>query len=246
MPGCDSDAESIRIHPGCDTAFSTSTINGLREPARAQPQAQYAKYAKYTLDSMRPHTHTRRAAHAPASHLEPNRTSKPKSKLREARVCDIAQTAHAPRLLRAEARSSQRTQDRMWFDLSSQTATQTRASNEARNDGPLWQRARELRHRVLGAVHAVVLDSTARPRLLDLQLPRRRQTSCPALLLVAFGEIEPGMLSSWIQFVSASKGVHVVCAREAHTVRSVCGAVPTRGATNSRAAYTYLQPGASF
>ena len=50
---------------------------------------------------MRPHTHTRRAAHAPASHLEPNRTSKPKSKLREARVCDIAQTAHAPRLLRA-------------------------------------------------------------------------------------------------------------------------------------------------
>ena len=73
----------------------------------------------------------------------------------------------------------------MWFDLSSQTATQTRASNEARNDGPLRQRARELRHRVLGAVHAVVLDSTARPRLLDLQLPRRRQTSCPALL--AFG-----------------------------------------------------------
>ena len=60
--------------------------------------------------------------------------------------------------------------------------TQTRASNEARNDGPLRQRARELRHRVLGAVHAVVLDSTARPRLLDLQLPRRRQTSCPALL----------------------------------------------------------------
>ena len=63
--------------------------------------------------------------------------------------------------------------------------TQTRASNEARNDGPLRQRARELRHRVLGDVHAVVLDSTARPRLLDLQLPRRRQTSCPALL--AFG-----------------------------------------------------------
>ena len=69
------------------------------------------KIRKVHADSMRPHTHTRRAAHAPASHLEPNRTSKPKSKLREARVCDIAQTAHAPRLLRAEARSSQRTQD---------------------------------------------------------------------------------------------------------------------------------------
>ena len=46
MPGCAGasagagkylcDAESIRIHPGCDTAFSTSTINGLREPARAR------------------------------------------------------------------------------------------------------------------------------------------------------------------------------------------------------------------
>ena len=47
----------------------------------------------------------------------------------------------------------------MWFDLSSQTATQTRASNEARNDGPLRQRARELRHRVLGDVHAVVLPA---------------------------------------------------------------------------------------
>ena len=67
--------------------------------------------------------------------------------------------------------------------------------------GVLRQSAHQLRHRVLGDVHAVVLDSTARPRLLDLQLPRRRQTSCPALLLVVFGEIEPGMLSSWIQFV---------------------------------------------
>ena len=36
--------------------------------------------------------------------------------------------------------------------------TQTRASNEARNDGPLRQRARELRHRVLGDVHAALLD----------------------------------------------------------------------------------------
>ena len=69
--------------------------------------------------------------------------------------------------------------------------TQTRASNEARNDGPLRQRARELRHRVLGDVHAVVLDSTARPRLLDLQLPRRRQTS--SALLRASG--------SWVMFV---------------------------------------------
>ena len=86
------------------------------------------------------------------------------------------------------ARSSQRTQDTTHdthsdepcpdshadADTQSRHAdadTQTRASNEARNDGPLRQRARELRHRVLGDVHAVVLDSTARPRLLDLQLP---------------------------------------------------------------------------
>ena len=57
----------------------------------------------------------------------------------------------------------------------------------------LYQRvARDVRD-----VHAVVLDSTARPRLLDLQLPRRRQTSCPALLaLFAFH------LSSWIQFAA--------------------------------------------
>ena len=78
--------------------------------------------------------------------------------------------------------------------------TQTRASNEARNDGPLRQRARELRHRVLGAVHAVVLDSTARPRLLDLQLPRRD-------LLRRF-QGRSSWRSSWIQFVSvqASSG----------------------------------------
>ena len=136
---------------------------------------------------MRPHTHTRRAAHAPASHLEP-RSRSPSCAKRVYVTSPKRHTRHGS--CARTARSSQRTQDRMWFDLSSQTATQTRASNEARNDGPLRQRARELRHRVLGAVHAVVLDSTARPRLLDLQLPRRQTSSA---LLRASG--------SWVMFV---------------------------------------------
>ena len=75
---------------------------GLKMQKRKGQTRKIRKIRKVHADSMRPHTHTRRAAHAPASHLEPNRTSKPKSKLREARVCDIAQTAHAPRLLRAD------------------------------------------------------------------------------------------------------------------------------------------------
>ena len=66
------------------------------------------------------------------------------------------------------------------------------------------------------------------PRLLDLQLPRRRQTSSD----VDFRDGVHG--SSLCQF----RRVQVVCAREAHTVRSVCGAVPTRGAT-----WRYQQPG---
>ena len=78
-----------------------------------------------------------------------------------------------------------------------ESRSQTRASNEARNDGPLRQRARELRHRVLGDVHAVVLPAPVcsicscrggdrPPALRSLRL----------LPCVAFGEIEPKGLSS--------------------------------------------------
>ena len=199
---------------------------------------------------MRPHTHTHDVRHTRLP-LTSNRTE-PRSRSRSCakRVYVTSPKRHTRHGSCARtARSSQRTQDRMWFDLSSQTATQSRHAEQTRGrrhaDARL-ERSKERRPAAAACPRASpprpwrrTCRGTARPRLLDLQLPRRRQTSCPALLLVAFGEIEPGMLSSWIQFVSASQGgVHVVCAREAHTVRSVCGAVPTRGAT-----WRYQQPG---
>ena len=164
---------------------------------------------------MRPHTrthaHTRRAAHAPASHLEP-RSRSPSCAKRVYVTSPKRHTRHGS--CARTARSSQRTQDRMWFDLSSQTATQTRASNEARNDGPLRQRARELRHRVLGDVHAVVL-----PAPVCSICSCRGETSSDDFRDGVRGGVHGSSLCQFRRVHQASSGG--LCSRSAHRTKRV-------------------------
>ena len=185
---------------------------------------------------MRPHTHTRRAAHAPASHLEP-RSRSPSCAKRVYVTSPKRHTRHGS--CARTARSSQRTQDTTHdthsdepcpdshadADTQSRHAdadTQTRASNEARNDGPLRQRARELRHRVLGDVHAVVLPA-----------PSARSAAAAAATDLLRRRFQGR--SSWIQFV-ASFSQFVL---EKRTPYEACVEpyqhVTQRGATSSRA-----------
>ena len=176
---------------------------------------------------MRPHTHTHDVRHTRLP-LSP-RTSKPKSKLRVKRVCPAccAECVTAPARGRPGVRSGRRTRHttRTATDPS-QTATQTQTRRadtrtQTRRRAPRTKQGTTARCGSVPASFATASLATympwyCPPRLLDLQLPRRRQTSSD----VDFRFMDP------------------VCAREAHTVRSVCGAVPTRGAT-----WRYQQPG---
>ena len=100
---------------------------GLKMQKRKGQIRKIRKIAKYTLDSMRPHTHTHDVRHTRLP-LTSNRTE-PRSRSPSCakRVYVTSPKRHTRHGSCARtARSSQRTQDRMWFDLSSQTATQSR------------------------------------------------------------------------------------------------------------------------
>ena len=181
---------------------------------------------------MRPHTHTHDVRHTRLP-LSP-RTSKPKSKLRVKRVCPAccAECVTAPARGRPGVRSGRRTRHttrtatdpsqtatqtqprrRSHADADTQSRhadadTQTRASNEARNDGPLRQRARELRHRVLGDVHAVVLPA-----------PSARSAAAAAATDLLRRRFQGR--SSWIQFVSVQASSGGLCSRSAHRTKRV-------------------------
>ena len=156
------------------------------------------KIRKVHADSMRPHTHTRRAAHAPASHLEP-RSRSPSCAKRVYVTSPKRHTRHGS--CARTARSSQRTQDTTHDthsdepcpDSHADADTQTRDTQAQAN--PVRSRPHADRHADAQSKDTQTdtqtspprpwrrtCRGTVRPHLLDLQLPRRRQTSCPALL----------------------------------------------------------------
>ena len=137
---------------------------------------------------MRPHTHTHDVRHTRLP-LSP-RTSKPKSKLRVKRVCPAccAECVTAPARGRPGVRSGRRTRHttRTATDPS-QTATQTQTRRadtrtQTRRRAPRTKQGTTARCGSVPASFATASLATympwyCPPRLLDLQLPRRRQTS---------------------------------------------------------------------
>ena len=160
--------------------------------------------------------------------------------------CACAECVTAPARGRPGVRSGRRTRDESCPDRhadarhtgagesrSQQTPRrQTRGRAEQRHaDADSTAETRELRHRVLGDVHAVVLPAP----VCSICSCRGGDRPPPTISGTEF-------VAEFMDPVCVSSGefheVQVVCAREAHTVRSVCGAVPTRGAT-----WRYRQPG---
>ena len=127
-------AHTSARHPGGGKRVAACSTPIRHTPCIAERgHAEPAVHAKYTLDSMRPHTHTHDVRHTRLP-LTSNRTE-PRSRSPSCakRVYVTSPKRHTRHGSCARtARSSQRTQDRMWFDLSSQTATQSRHAEQTR------------------------------------------------------------------------------------------------------------------
>jgi len=206
---------------------------------------------------MRPHTHTHDVRHTRLP-LSP-RTSKPKSKLREARVSSVCPAccadlvrAAAPARGRPGVRSGRRTRHTPRTATNpAQTATQTQTRRadtrtQTRRRAPRTKQGTTARCGSVPASCATASLATYMPWYCPPPSARSAAAAATDDLRRRFqGKFQgrSSWRSSWIQFVSASQFsefiqfIWFVLSREGHTVRSVCGAVPTRGAT-----WRYQQP----